>query len=335
MSSEPLLEHGGALRRAARQYDIPLANWLDLSTGINPHGWPVPSLPAQCWQRLPEPDDGLEEAARQYYRSEYLLPVAGSQAAIQALPQLRAPCRVGLWQPSYAEHAAAWQGAGHDCMPLQSVDAINAALSALDVLLLVNPNNPDGQRFSTVQLQHWHAELAARGGWLIIDEAFADPEPQHSLAADTGQPGLIVLRSLGKFFGLAGLRVGFVLAWPVLLYALQARLGPWTVSGPAREVACLALSDRPWQQQMRIELPQQAQRLAELLGRHGLAPQGGTALFQYCPTPQAATIHQALARQGILLRLFDETPALRLGLPATAQQWQRLEQGLAGGMSKE
>lgn len=322
------LHHGGRLREAANCYGIPLGQWLDLSTGINPVGWPVPPLPAACWQRLPEADDGLECAAADHYGAVHLLPLAGSQAAIQALPALRPACRVGFLAASYAEHAAAWRRQGHELVPLEA-GAIPRLLSGLDVLLLVNPNNPTGESFSPEQLLAWHAALAARGGWLVVDEAFMDATPERSVARYTGVAGLIVLRSLGKFFGLAGARVGFALAWPALLSRLAGILGPWAVSGPAREAARLALEDRAWQAEARQRLAREEKRLQALLTRHGLVPAAGPALFQYCPTAQAVALHEALARQGILTRLFESPPALRFGLPGDEAAWQRLEQALS------
>ena len=216
-----MLEHGGGLRVAAEQYGIPLSDWLDLSTGINPQGWPVTPVPGTVWQRLPEADDGLEAAAAAYYGAESLLPVAGSQAAIQALPRLRALGRIGVLSPSYAEHAHAWRRAGHQ-VELLSADRLDTAIAQLDTLVLAHPNNPTGVRFPVDALLDWRARLAARGGWLVVDEAFMDATPEDSLAGQTGLPGLIVLRSLGKFFGLAGARVGFALAEPALLLGIVA-----------------------------------------------------------------------------------------------------------------
>lgn len=322
-----LLHHGGRLRAAASAYGIPLPQWLDLSTGINPRGWPVPPLPPQVWQRLPEDEDGLLAVASAYYGTSHLLPCAGSQQAIQALPALRAPGRVGMLAPCYAEHPHAWRRAGHEVVSVQSTQ-IDTQLDALDVLLLVHPNNPTGERFEPRQLLDWHARLAARGGWLVIDEAFIDTTPQYSLAAHVGAEGLIVLRSLGKFFGLAGARVGFVLAWPALLRQLTALFGPWAVSHPAREVTRLALNDTVWQQMNRRELTERGARLARTLIDAGHAPTGGTALFQYVVSAEAATLQQRLARQGILVRLFEQPAALRFGLPADEDEWQRLTQAL-------
>jgi cobalamin biosynthetic protein CobC len=324
-----LLEHGGQIGQAALHYGIPPQGWLDLSTGINPLGWPVPATPPDCWRRLPELDDGLENAARNYYGCAELLATAGSQAAIQALPGLRPPCRVGLLAPSYAEHALAWARGGHQVETLDSAE-IEASLDLMDVLLLVNPNNPTGNRFAPDTLLAWRRRMAARGGWLVVDEAFMDATPQDSLAPHAGAEGLVVLRSLGKFFGLAGVRVGFVLAWPELLGQLNEALGPWTVAHPARWAAQHAFLDQPWQMAERQRLARASLRLADLLARYGLAPVGGTALFQWVETVQAPAIRDALAEQGIWLRIFAAPASLRFGLPGAEAEWQRLEQALRG-----
>jgi cobalamin biosynthetic protein CobC len=322
-----MLEHGGRVRRAAIDYAIPAEEWLDLSTGINPLGWAVPALAGEVWNRLPEVDDGLEAAARDYYGVESLLPVAGSQAAIQALPHLRLPSRVGLLGNSYAEHRLAWTRAGHAIIPLAGQGEIDQQLSQLDVLVLVRPNNPTGVSFPQARLLAWHANLVARGGWLLVDEAFMDATPQQSLLIHP-RPGLIVLRSLGKFFGLAGARVGFVHAQGELLSHLSDRLGPWGISGPSRWVAGAALRDRAWQAEARLRLQQAGQRLHDLLCRHDLKPDGGCALFQWVLTPLAASIHQSLARRGILTRLFKHPHSLRFGLPGREADWCRLQAAL-------
>jgi L-threonine-O-3-phosphate decarboxylase len=320
-----VLEHGGNLRHAAVKYGIPLSDWLDLSTGINPNGWSVPPIPPNCWQRLPEDDDGLVDAARAYYLAPHCLPVAGSQAALLTLPALRTHCRVGMIAPSYAEHAHAWQRAGHE---LVTLDANDIRIDEIDVLLLVHPNNPTGATYTRSQLLAWRAQLANRGGWLIIDEAYIDADPSHSLAADSDLDGLIVLRSLGKFFGLAGARVGFVLAAPDLLQILQNAIGPWTVSHAARWLARQALQDSTWQARARQQLQADALQLSALLQQHSLTPQGGTHLFQWLTHPHAADLHHYLAQNGILTRLFTEPASLRIGLPARAVGWVRLEKAL-------
>ena len=323
-----VIVHGGRVHAAAVDYDIPVSQWLDLSTGINPISWPAPPVPASAWARLPEAEDGLAEAAQHYYGAAHALPVAGSQAAILALPMLRAqPSRVGVLTPAYAEHAHAWRRCGHHVIALTPAE-IDQAVTTLDVLVVVNPNNPSGVCFSPGTLMHWHAQLAARGAWLVIDEAYMDATPEASLAREAHRTGLVVLRSLGKFFGLAGARVGFVLAEPTLLGRLHRHLGPWAVAGPARMVALHALHDQTWQARARVQLAGATQRLAALLSQHGLAPSGGTALFQWIQTARAAYLHQRLARHAILTRLFDEPSSLRLGLPGNESDWARLASAL-------
>ena len=329
MIEHRMLEHGGALRAAAARYNIPLENWLDISTGINPLAWPTPSIPAEVWRRLPEDNDGLERIAARYYGTDQLLAVAGTQAAIQALPVLRAPSRVGVLAPGYNEHAHAWRRGKHR-VRLVEVEQIEAVLSELDVLVVSNPNNPTGVRFAVNRLCAWHADIAARGGWLVIDEAFVDATPEHSLAEHAGSPGLIILRSLGKFFGLAGARVGFILSETGLREQLRAQLGPWSVSGPSRWVAARALADSAWQHSMREQLPALAGRLVEMLNGAGYAVSGSTAYFCWLKHPQAAAIHTDLAKQGVLVRYFAEPQSLRFGLLHDEQDWRRLGRALSG-----
>ncbi len=322
-----MLEHGGRLLQAAQRAGIPAAQWLDLSTGVSPWPWPVPALPAAAWHRLPEEEDGLLDAALAYYGAPRLLPVAGSQAAIQALPLLRATCRVGVIAPGYNEHAHAWRRGGHEVVTA-SADALQADVEAFDVLVLIHPNNPGGDRFVPARLRALHERLAARGGWLVVDEAFIDTTPEDSLCAWSDADGLIVLRSVGKFFGMAGARAGFVCASAALLDALRERLGPWTLSGPTRWAVTQALSDRAWQQAARPRLHAASQRLAALLHAHGLPPRGGSAFFQWCVHPRAAELHAALQRHAILTRLFDTPSSLRFGLPPDAAGFARLEAAL-------
>jgi L-threonine-O-3-phosphate decarboxylase len=323
-----MLEHGGRLLRAAHEYGIALEQWLDLSTGISPFGWPVPDIPASAWRCLPEEDDGLIEAACAYYEAPSVLPVAGSQAAIQALPALRPASRVGVIAPGYAEHAHAWQRAGHQ-VTSQEADALLADLSAWDVLVLIHPNNPGGERFDPDALLHAHAELAGRGGWLVVDEAFMDVTPEHSLCRYADREGLIVLRSVGKFFGLAGARAGFVCASSDLLHALREQLGPWTLSGPSRHVLQHALTDRAWQAQARTRLLQTSERLAALLSARGWQPTAGCGMFQWCRRDNAQQIHRALAQRGILTRLFETPASLRFGLPPDDAAFERLDKALS------
>ncbi len=332
VTTDLMLHHGGRLHEVANRYGIPVADWLDLSTGINPNGWPVPAVPPNLWSRLPQDDDELEQCAQDYYAAEQVLPVAGSQAAILALPRLRPACRVAVLDPGYAEHAHAWRREGHTVSAV-TAEQVDDAVRNADVLVLIHPNNPTGERFSVQQLLAWHQRLAAHGGWLLVDEAFMDITPEHSLCPYSTREGLIVLRSLGKFFGLAGARVGFVCGNPALLGRLRALLGPWTVSGPARWIAAAALQDAHWQATARRHLKAAGTTLNALLSRHGLFPAGDCALFQWVRMHSAAELHATLARQGILTRLFSAPGSLRFGLPGNDQDWGRLDNALHAALS--
>ncbi len=313
--------HGGRLRSAALQYGIPLQQWLDLSTGISPVGYPVPPVSAAAWARLPEDDDELCDAASAFYGTPHVLPIAGSQAAIQTLPHILHGTRVAIVGPTYAEHLHAWHVAGAVEIGVEQLDA---AASVFDIVVVVNPDNPSGRLLPAERLLQIRHKLAQRGGWLVLDEAFIDPNPEFSLAAHVGAPGLLVLRSMGKFFGLAGARVGFMLAPALQREALQQLLGPWTLSGPAREVATLALRDTAWQADQRLRLGHYSDRLSRLLRDAGFTNESGCALFRQVLTPAAAQWHDGLARLGILTRLFDTPARLRFGLPGSDQDLQRL-----------
>lgn len=326
--------HGGRLRAAARKWEIPLEQWLDLSTGINPQGWPVPAIPEEVWRRLPEPDDGLEQRIRQWVGApdaSACVPVAGSQAAIMTLPRLRSPCRVGVPSPGYEEHGHSWVSAGHRVTGItgeQLASNDETWLDELDVLVLINPNNPTGQLIDPHRLLGWHDRLQRRGGWLIVDEAFIDARPEFSVGFATDRHGLAVMRSLGKFFGLAGVRAGAVAGDPDIVGRLGEVLGPWSVSGPARFVMSRALADHTWRAATAERLNSESRRLSECLSRHGLEGSTGTALFRYVRDSRAVDVAAALARQGILVREFGDPAALRFGLPGSELEWARLERAL-------
>ncbi|MNU60843.1 Threonine-phosphate decarboxylase [compost metagenome] len=318
-----MLEHGGRLRKAAHDYGIAEADWLDLSSGLAPWPFPIPEIPLRAWARLPETDDGLEQAACDYYGAAQVLPVAGSQMAIQLLPRLRRAGKVGVLSPCYAEHAEAWRRNGYIVREVleQEVDFF---VDSLDVLVVVNPNNPTGLSLTPARLLDWHARLAQRGGWLVVDEAFMDNTPHLSVAPFAHQVGLIVLRSFGKFFGLAGVRLGFVLAERKLLKLLAEQVGPWAVSGPTRVLGQACLRDTEGHMRQRVRADEASERLASLLALHGFQPQGGCALFQWLITERAEELHEFMARRGILLRLFAHNSSLRFGLPGEEADWMRL-----------
>lgn len=335
-----MLDHGGNLQDAILRYGRPREEWIDLSTGINPHSYPVPALPQDIWHRLPEPSHALIEAAKSYYRAPHILPVAGSQAAIQALPRLRAQShpgsRIAVAEPAYSEHAHHWSQAGHVLQRVAHENLLKSVASC-DVMVVCNPNNPSGARVAPELLLDWAEQLASRGGWLLVDEAFADATPELSIAAWSDRPGLIVLRSIGKFFGLAGLRLGFVASSPALLQGLAELIGPWTVSGAAQIIGCNALKDSLWQDTMREQLLASGRRLHGLLERHGITA-SGTALYQWwsCTNTNAQAFSHHMAERGIWVRIFKEaTPGIRLGLPPDEGGWRRLAGALEEWNSME
>jgi cobalamin biosynthetic protein CobC len=324
-----MLEHGGNLHDAIRRYQRPREDWLDLSTGINPQPYPVPAIAADAWHRLPEPSTALLDAAKDYYGAPQLLPVAGTQAAIQGLPRLRALSKVVIAAPSYAEHAFQWKQAGHEVREVPYLQ-LASAIEDCDVMVICNPNNPTGESIAVEDLLRWAARLSAKDGWLIVDEAFGDVTPEASVASYTAQAGLVVLRSVGKFFGLAGLRLGFVTAHPDLLKRLADLLGPWAVSGPAQQIGTAALSDRVWQSAMRQELKNNGLRLQQLLAAHGVSSTG-CALYQYWPHARPVEFAEKMASLGVWVRHFNH--GVRLGLPPDEAGWLRLRQALSASIT--
>jgi cobalamin biosynthetic protein CobC len=229
--------------------------------------------------------------------------------------------------PTYAEHARAAAIAGHEVEEAASFEALEGA----DLAIVVNPNNPDGRVVTRERLLDLAGRQRAKGGLLVVDEAFMDVGPRgESLAGDVGEGGLVVLRSFGKFFGLAGVRLGFALADAATARRLGAQFGPWAVSGPALEYGVRALSDVDWQEAMRRKLAADAERLDALFGRFGVPVAGGTSLYRFIDSAAAPGLFRALGEKGVLLRHFADRPdVLRAGLPADQEEWRRLESALA------
>lgn len=305
--------------------------WIDLSTGINPWPYPLPPLDPDDWTRLPEPARvaTLEAAAARAYGVGDAARVAatpGTQAAIQMLPRVLPGARVAILGFTYQEHARTWRDAGRSVMVVDDpIDLVGA-----DVAVVVNPNNPDGRRLSPAALAAIADALASSGGTLIVDEAFVDVEdPAASIAADL-PPSTIVLRSFGKTWGLAGLRLGFVLGAPHFAAEIRRAFGPWAVSGPAIGIGQAALDDAEWLAETRRRLAAAAERLDGLLADAGFTPVGGTALFRLVSHPQASAVRHRLAAAGVHVRRFPHDPTLlRFGLPGPEDHWRRLAAALA------
>ncbi len=318
------IAHGGGLIAAQRQFPRAPRPWIDLSTGINPVAYPIPPVPAAAMTRLPEPEQlaALEAvAARAYGVSDPACVVAapGTQALIQLLPRQCPPGTVAVLSPTYAEHQAAWAQTGHR---VAEVATLAEAASAA-VVVVVRPNNPDGTRVDATDIM----ALASHGRLVVVDEAFADLEC-CSLAQLVPAPGLILLRSFGKTYGLAGVRLGFALTNPGLATALRAALGPWAVSGPALHAGLHALADEAWRATAATRLTDDAARLDASLRCAGCHVIGGTRLFRLVDHPNAPILADRLGEAGILVRRFPGQPGrLRFGIPGPPD-WDRLHAAL-------
>lgn len=325
-------DHGGNLAAARLLFPRAPEPFLDLSTGINPHSYPLFELPATALTRLPEParlDElrAVAAVANGAPSTAHVVAAPGTQILLPRVAALLRPGRAAVLSPTYAEHGRAAALAGHEVAEVGEV----GALAEADLAILVNPNNPDGRVVERQRLLELAGALRRKGGLLVVDEAFMDVGPrEQSLAGDVGQGGIVVLRSFGKFFGLAGVRLGFALAESVLAERLAGEFGPWAVAGPALEYGLRALGDADWQDRMRMQLAAEASRLDSLLARFGFPVSGGTSLYRHLRSPQAPVLFQALGEQGIITRSFAGRPAeLRIGLPGPEADWHRLEHALA------
>jgi cobalamin biosynthetic protein CobC len=325
-AAEPAV-HGGDLSAARCMFPGAPEPFIDLSTGINPNPYPVPKLSPGLFARLPDPaalDRLLLIAARACGApsAAHVVAAPGTQILLPQAAALVPPGRAAILGPTYAEHARAARLAGHDVTEVADIDALRGA----GLAVIVNPNNPDGRVVGKDALLALAESAGRHGGLVVIDETFMDVGPSGaSLAPDVDRGDVMVLRSFGKFFGLAGLRLGFAIAAPPIATRLRDVLGPWAVAGPAIAIGETALADAAWAGATRRRLAQDAARLDEVLIAAGLDIVGGTSLFRLARTPAAMEIFQQLGRAGIFVRRFAEQPQwLRFGLPAGEMEWQRL-----------
>ncbi|PDT37832.1 MULTISPECIES: threonine-phosphate decarboxylase [unclassified Rhizobium] len=354
------IAHGGGITAAAAAFGGRPENWLDLSTGINPCPLALPEIPTRAWHRLPDSYlvDEARRAARHYYGSGEILPlpVPGTQSVIQLLPRLLrrgrqfavtddrvavtddkvavtddkiavTDNRIAVVSPTYGEYARAFASAG---FAVDAVDDIAAIGGQYRLAVVVNPNNPDGRVWPAEALAALHDRMKSANGLLVVDEAFGDADPALSLAARAQDlPNLIIFRSFGKFFGLAGLRLGFAIAREDILARFEDWLGPWAVSGPALSLAASLLGSDV--AAIRRSLDERSGALQAALSAAGLRSRGGTALFTLVADPRASDIYTHLCRHHILVRKFDYAPDwLRFGLTPDAAADRRLGAALQG-----
>ena len=318
-------DHGGGLDAAMAQFGGLRDDWIDLSTGINPTPYPLPGIPARFWQALPDSGDqmALKAAARRFWSipdSAGIAAASGVSALIAALPRLAEPATVGIAQPTYNEHAASFAAFGWN---VNTHPAHAPAQPPMQASVYVHPNNPDGRLWSRDTILANHKTLT------IIDESFCDICPQDSHIDLAERPGFIILKGLGKFWGLAGVRLGFAVATPDTIMALEQMLGPWAISGPAQHIGRAALSDTAWADKTRAQLFEDATRLDRIVTRKFGANPRGTSLFRLYDVADAQACFEKLAQARILSRIFPYSKTLiRLGLPGPAADWARLQQVL-------
>ncbi len=328
-----IIYHGGNLHQASARFGVPADGWLDLSTGINPVAYPIGSLAAEDWTRLPErvQEVRLEATAAAFYGLEdatRVVATPGTQAVIQALPWLVPATSVAILGFTYQEHAARWRQAG---ATVEIVDDLSdPRMASADVALVVNPNNPDGRLVPVEALLDLGRQRAADGRIVIVDEAFMDVlPPDHSVLPRLPDAGIAVMRSVGKTWGLAGLRLGFFAGPPALVDRLRDFFGPWSVSGPALRIGDRALADARWLAETIQRLEADCVALDAILSSAGLEPVGGTQLFRLVRHDEAGVFFDRLGRAGILVRPFPSRPDwLRFGIPAHATDRARLADAL-------
>jgi cobalamin biosynthesis protein CobC len=318
------VDHGGDLSAVRTRFPDAPEPWIDLSTGINPVPYPVPVLPAEAWTRLPERAQEqalIATAARRYGVTDPATIVAapGTQALIQILPRLLPQSRVAILGPTYEEHEVCWRRHGHEVSIISGPDEAKQA----EVVVLVNPDNPTGRLVAV-------DDMPSPSKLLVVDEAFIDLlAPACSLAGNLPSR-TVVLRSFGKTYGLAGVRLGFAIAEPELADRLRLELGPWAVPGPALELGRLALGDDAWLGATAERLTADRQRLDDLLVEAGFTIRGGTPLFCLAEHPDASAMVDRLGRHGIHVRRFRLQPRwLRFGLPGSPASFERLRDSLS------
>lgn len=323
--------HGGDLTGAMALFGGASADWLDLSTGINPHAYPLPQIAPRFWQALPTKGDleALLAVAREAYRippEVDLVAAPGTQALIQWMPRLCPEGGTAVLGPTYNEHARAFAEAGRSVVEIADLRAWRDQPN----LIVVNPNNPDGRLLPGETLHELAEEAARRGGWLIVDESFIDVVPDQSAASLCEKLPLVILRSFGKFYGLAGVRLGFAVADAPIARLFEAALGPWAAAGPALAIGWAALADVAWADKMRASMTNEARQLDQVLSNGSCQNVGGTWLYRLVRHSQATHLHQHLARHRIWVRKFDwDASLLRFGLPGSDEGLMRLGRALA------
>ena len=324
-------ERGGRLDVAREVFPDAAQPWIDLSTAISPWSYSFPALADSEMRRYPDAAalQRLTKAAKKAYRAPTVadaVPVPGVNLGLSVLPWLfREPKRVAVLAPEHSGHAVAWEAAGHSVSQIASLDQVGKA----GILIAVNPSHVNGRIVPHADLAASLSPLKRRDGLLIVDETFADADPGHSLLPEVARLDYtLVLRSLGEFYGAAGIGLGFAITSHPIAERLRAALGAWPVSAQALAFGEAALADTVWAESQSARLREAANALDTALEAAGLRILGGQVLFRLAACTSASELFSHLASQGILTRPFQDRNALRFGLPRDEEELSRIRQAL-------
>ena len=310
-----MIEHGGNLDKAISFYGGKESEWIDLSTGINPNSYPIPKLSISDWRSLPTKTEikDLESIikSKQKISSEIIM-VPGAQMAINFLPFLLKGegTEVRILTPTYNEYNYCFTNTG---FKVNSCQKFNQLFNS-DIAIIVNPNNPDGKIYEINEL----FELSKSVKILIVDESFIDSVECDSIVNQLNEDvsNIIVIRSFGKFFGLAGLRLGYVFSGKEIIRKFKRFFGPWQISKMSVKIATIAFSDDVWIKKTKNNLNEKANAIDNLMKKINWKITGGTNLFRLYSTSNSDLAQKLLAEKFIWSRKFSYSKKwIRLGIP--------------------
>ena len=317
------IQHGGDIDLAIKKYGGQRADWIDLSTGINRTSYPWQESVKVELRDLPSSKllMGLEKAASRAYKvaeGTDTAAVQGAQQIISLLPIcLKNYNSVAILGPTYNEYEKAFKSSGIKAETVSEV----SKLSSSDIAIIVNPNNPTGKVIAEEILD----DLSKKVRILIIDESFKMFSSRRIQKFDN----VIQINSLGKFFGLAGVRLGFVSGPSDFIKSVREMLGPWPISSIAAEIGIIALNDTTWISEMEKILLEGSNVLHKACSTKNWKLVGKTNLFHTYATSSCLEVEEQFAAHYIWIRTFDYSQTwIRLGIPTSKYEWTRVRQVL-------
>ena len=317
------IHHGGDIDLAIKKYGGEREDWIDLSTGINGTSYPWQQSIKFELRNLPSNKllVNLERAASAAYKvaeNTETAAVSGAQQIISLLPIcLKSYNSVAILGPTYNEYEKAFKSSG---IKAQTVSEVSK-LSSSDIAIIVNPNNPTGKVIAEEILD----DLSKKVRILIIDESFKTFSSRRIQKFEN----VIQINSLGKFFGLAGVRLGFVSGPSDFIKSVRRMLGPWPISSIAAEIGTIALNDNTWISEMEKILLEGSNVLHKACSTKNWKLVGKTNLFHTYATSSSLEVEKQFAAHYIWIRTFDYSETwVRLGIPTSKYEWTRVRQAL-------